>query len=168
MNFHLVVFASAVFSFASFADVTSRPPRLWPRPIDSARIQHQEGDAESDFQRGVQFAEGAGVEQDYSEAARFYRQAAQAGYAPAQYNLAYLYKQGLGVERDLKQAAIWYRKAADQGDAEAQNNLGTLYATGQGVRRNDAAAVRSYRWRQSRTIRKERATWEACTSLAGQ
>src|ERR1700733_3578151 len=120
MNFYLLVVAIAAFSFALFGDVTSKSPVSSPRQIDSAST-HKAEDAENNYNRGVQFAEGAGVEQDYSEAARFYRQAADAGYAPAQYNLGYLYEKGLGVERDPRQAAIWYRKAAEQGDAQAQN-----------------------------------------------
>ncbi len=125
------------------------PP--WAPPVSSSNQRDadttipQRVEAEKDYRRGVQFAEGDGVVQNYTAAARFYRKAAGAGYAPAQYDLAYLYENGLGVERDMQQAASWYRKAADQGDAEAQNNLGTLYAAGQGVPHNDIEAVRWYR-----------------------
>lgn len=46
---------------------------------------------------------------DQSEPARFYRKAAEAGYAPAQYDLGCAYGHGLGVERDFKQAAVWLK-----------------------------------------------------------
>jgi len=102
-------------------------------------------DAEAQYHRGVQFAEGNGVPQDYGKAAKCYRAAAEKGLAEAQYSLGYLYENGLGVERDFKQAAAWYRKAALQGGPEAQNNLGVLYATGQGVQRDDSQALHWYR-----------------------
>jgi len=101
--------------------------------------------AEEDYRRGLQAADGIGIPRDYAAAAGYYRKAAENGYVPAQYNLAFLYENGLGVKQDFAQAAAWYRKAADQGDPESQNNLGVLYSTGQGVARDDAEAVRLYR-----------------------
>jgi len=102
-------------------------------------------EAEENYRRGMQAADGVGGPKDYMAAAEYYRKAAESGYLPAQYNLAYLYENGLGVKQDFAQAAGWYRKAADQGDPESQNNLGVLYSTGQGVPHNDTEAVRLYR-----------------------
>ena len=100
---------------------------------------------QQNYERGYAYSKGIGVPQDFSEAAKFYRMAAEKGHVAAQHDLAYLYEHGLGVECDFKQAAEWYRKAALQGDAEAQNNLGALYATGRGVPQSDAEAARWYR-----------------------
>ena len=141
MRFSRIVLVAATLPFASFSDVSLKPPVSSQNKL----IHLQRNEAEENYWRGVQCIEGEGVVKDYAAAARLYRQAAEAGYAPAQYDLAYLYEQGLGVARDLKQAAVWYRKAAEQGNAEAQNNLGALYATGQGVSRSDPEAVRWYR-----------------------
>ena len=71
--------------------------------------------------------------QDYAEAVKWYRKAADQGYPAAQYNLGVMYDQGQGVPQDYAEAARWYRKAADQGDANAQLGLGVMYAKGQGV-----------------------------------
>ena len=101
--------------------------------------------ADADYHRGLEAAEGNGGRRDYAAAARYYRSAAENGHIPAQYNLAYLYENGLGVKQDFSEAAAWYRKAADQGDAESQNDLGVLYSTGQGVPLDDVEAVRLYR-----------------------
>ena len=152
-----IVLVAAAVPFALLADAPPGPPASSPHPVDTANVEGQRDQAEKNYRRGVQFAEGEGLPKDYSAAARFYRLAAEAGYAPAQYDLAYLYEKGLGVERDPKQAAIWFRKAAEQGDPEAQNNLGTLYAKGQGVPRDDAEAGRWYRLAANRTIRRARA-----------
>jgi len=133
------IFLIFALVFSSQADT---PPKT--TPPDGTGAFHWDDEVKNDYQRGVAFAEGEGVQQDYAVAVQYYRKAALKGYAPAQYDLAYSYEKGLGLECDLKQAAAWYRKAADQGDAEAQNNLGALYATGRGVRRDDRQAVRWY------------------------
>ena len=88
---------------------------------------------------------GDGVEQDYAEAVRLWRLAAEQGYALAQNNLGYAYYNGDGVKQDYAEAVRWYRLAAEQGDADAQNNLGIAYASGKGVEQDYAEAVRWYR-----------------------
>lgn len=71
--------------------------------------------------RGNAYYAGIGVQRDYVQAAKWYRQAAEQGYAPAQFNLACCYEHGQGVARDyFKQAKAWYLKAAEQGHALAQ------------------------------------------------
>ena len=72
----------------------------------------------------------------YTEAARWFRKAAEQGEPRAQYDLRLMYNTGRGVPRDDGEAVRCYRKAAEPGDALAQYNLGSLYATGQGVPRD--------------------------------
>lgn len=71
--------------------------------------------------------------QDFAEATRLYRLAAEQGYANAQFNLGVLYYSGQGVPQDYPEAARLYRLAAEQGNANAQINLGVLYGIGRGV-----------------------------------
>jgi hypothetical protein len=80
------------------------------------------------------------VTQDYTEAFRWYRKAADQGVAGAQYNLGVMYHHGQGVTQDYAEAARWYRKAADQGHAAAQFVLGLMYDNGQGVTQDYAEA----------------------------
>lgn len=67
---------------------------------------------------------GRGVPQDYAEAMRWSREAADQGNANAQAIVGLLYANGRGVPKDYAEAMLWYRKAADQGDANAQGNIG--------------------------------------------
>jgi hypothetical protein len=76
---------------------------------------------------------GQGVAQDYKEAVRWYRLAAEQGNALAQVKLGLMYDKGQGVAQDYTEAVRWYRLAAEQGDASAQFNLGLMYYAGQGV-----------------------------------
>ena len=82
------------------------------------------------------YANGEGVPQDYAEAVRWYRLAAEQGNASAQHNLGLMYANGEGVPQDYAEAVRWYRLAAEQGNASAQVNLGAKYATGEGVPRD--------------------------------
>ena len=71
--------------------------------------------------KGNAYYDGTGVPQDYVEAVKWYRRAAERGYAPAQFNLARCYACGLGVAKDyFKQAKAWHLKAAERGHAVAQ------------------------------------------------
>ena len=81
--------------------------------------------------------------QNYAEAVRWYRLAADQGHALAQSNLGIMYGEGRGVPQNYAEAVKWYRLAADQGHARAQLNLGAMYAKGQGVPED---YVRAYMW----------------------
>ena len=78
--------------------------------------------------------------QSDTEAAKWFRRAADQGDALAQFYLGVMYNEGRGVPQDYAEAAKWYRRAADQGDAQAQYNLGLSYARGEGVTPDPIAA----------------------------
>ena len=61
---------------------------------------------------GVMYANGQGVPQDYAEAVKWYRKAAEQGDAAAQYNLGLMYANGQGVPQDYVQAYKWISIAA--------------------------------------------------------
>jgi TPR repeat protein len=60
------------------------------------------------------------VPQDYAEAVKWFRKAADQGDAKAQLNLGFAYNTGQGVPQSSAEAVKWYRLAADQGYAGAQ------------------------------------------------
>lgn len=57
---------------------------------------------------------------------RWFRKAAEHGYAKAQYNLGAFYEAGIGVTKDTAEARRWYQKAAAQGYEKAQEALRQL------------------------------------------
>ncbi|WP_317319369.1 tetratricopeptide repeat protein, partial [Alistipes communis] len=63
---------------------------------------------------------------DYTEAVKWYRKAAEQGYAVAQFEMGWCYKHGYGVPKDLAEAKRWYRKAADAGNQDAKKHLAEL------------------------------------------
>jgi TPR repeat protein len=86
------------------------------------------GDAEAQFNMGVMYDEGAGVQQDLAKAAEWYKKAAEQGFVDAQANLGMMYYHGQGVPCDHKSAVDWLQMAADQGDAEAYDFIKKITA----------------------------------------
>jgi TPR repeat protein len=66
------------------------------------------------------------VEQNYEEAVKWYRLAAEQGNVDAQYNLGCSYEDGEGVEQNHEEAIKWYRLAAEQGEEDAKEALARL------------------------------------------
>ena len=69
---------------------------------------------DAQFNLGYLYYLGKGVEQDYAEAAKWYRKAADQGHKSALYNLGFLYKNGLGVPQDDVLAHMWFDLAASR------------------------------------------------------
>ena len=82
---------------------------------------------QSAFARGRRFL----FDDDYEQAHKCFRQAANEGYAEAMTYLGYMYRRGLGVRRDDAKAAVFYQQAISTGgktllSSAAYNNLGVL------------------------------------------
>ena len=108
--------------------------RLMAEWVGAADKQHILGDV---------YYKGEGVPQDYSEALKWYRLAADQGLPESRYMLGIMCDRGDGTPQDYSKAVAWYRQAAEQGYAPAQFELGNNYANGEGVPQNFAEA---YLW----------------------
>ncbi|MDA9250030.1 SEL1-like repeat protein, partial [bacterium] len=89
---------------------------------------------------GFMYKTGQGVLQDYAEAVRWYRLAADQGFAAAQSNLGSMYYNAEGVLQDYVESARWYQLAAEQGNAPAHYMLGYMHRLGQGIIQDNAMA----------------------------
>ena len=121
------------------------------------------GDLHAQFSLGLMYADGEGVEQDNTEAVKWTRLAAEAGFAPAQGIMQMTEARGVplheiwdvmfkrflaevkGVEQDETEAVKSTRLAAEAGDADAQFNLGLMYRNGKGVAQDYVEAVKWWR-----------------------
>jgi TPR repeat protein len=79
------------------------------------------------------------------EALKWFEQAAQRGFAPAQVNLAVLYTNGWGTTVNYGKALHWLQMATDQKYPGAYFDLGVLYLEGKGVRQDYAKSVELFR-----------------------
>lgn len=89
---------------------------------------------------GTNYYYGIGTDQDYEQAALWFRKAAELNNAEAQGWLGFMYYKGDDVEQDYNQSAMWYKKAAEQNNAEAQYNLGVMYEEGLGLEQDKEQA----------------------------
>jgi hypothetical protein len=103
------------------------------------------GNVTTQLTLGFMYAAGLDVPQNYAEAAKWYRKAADQGNDQAQTELGLMYEKGQGVLQDYVEAAKWYRKGADQGYAHAQWSLGGMYFDGRSVRQDYVEAAKWFR-----------------------
>jgi len=101
----------------------------------------EKNDAEAQYELAEAYRTGSDVAENFVEALRWYRAAAELGLADAQNNLGAMFLAGLGTDKNLAEAAYWYQKAAEQEQVHAQYNLGMLYLLGSGVEQSDEDAA---------------------------
>jgi TPR repeat protein len=101
------------------------------------------GKTTSQYELGLMYFKGQGVEQSYKEAFKWFRVSAQKGLPNAQFYLGLMYYEGKAVARNYSNALYLFLAAAKQGQSEAQFTLGDMYISGQGVKRNN---IKAYAW----------------------
>lgn len=114
-----------------------------PTDIGTAALREaaSRGDAKALFEIGSRYAEGRGVKEDMTAAAKWYEKAAEGGLAVAEYRIGNFYEKGIGVARDIRKSKTWYQLAAEQGNASAMHNLAVLFAmAADGTTDNQSAA----------------------------
>ena len=84
------------------------------------------GDAFAQNNLGLRYAKGQAVPQDYGEAMRWFRKAADQGEAFAQNNLGLMFVKGQGVPKDDIQAYARFSVAVALGHNEAAENVAEM------------------------------------------
>ncbi len=113
------------------------------------------------YNLGILYFTGRGVEEDAEQALSWLTKAAEQGHTTAQFNVGVMYFNGQGVNagwqsvwplslltrsRNRARAAEWYEQAASSGHAEAQYYLATMYQDGLGVEQDP---VQAHFWAQA-------------------
>lgn len=88
---------------------------------------------------------GCGVAQNYGDAMKWFREAADAGDAEAMTMMGRMYAEGNGTPKSDVEALKWFRAAADAGDPWGMVNLGFAYEEGSGVPKSLDEAREWYR-----------------------
>ena len=68
------------------------------------------------------YANGHGVPQNYVEALKWFRKAAEQGDAAAQFNLGFMYRMGQGVSQNHVLAHMWFNLAASRFPSSKNEN----------------------------------------------
>lgn len=113
----------------------------WIGKIENEEKQYKKTDADKFFARGYNLYR----KEQYEEAAKCYRKAADLGHKDAIYNLADCYYYGKGVKLNYEEAFKLYCNAAERGFAIAQWSVATCYEEGIGVEKNLAEALKWYK-----------------------
>jgi len=115
----------------------SEPPSpSYNGPPPSASPQQSVGYADDLFKKG----EVAFAAKEFSEALRWFRQAADKRHSDAMNKIGIMYAMGQGVGVDYAMAMGWFRQAAEMGNTYAMGNIGELYAKGDGVAKDCGVA----------------------------
>jgi len=119
------------------------------------------GMAEAQINLGMMFERGQGVSQDFKEAIRWYRLAADQGLIKAQdklnsllkksakaqinFGLGMRFESGKGVPKDFEEATRRYRLAADLGLIKAQEKLNLLLNKKEEILRENSASSEKFK-----------------------
>jgi TPR repeat protein len=145
-----------------------RMPEATAKALRLIRPLVNDGDASAQFNLGLMYTTGQGVQQDNAAAVLWFRKAAEQGYALAQSNpwRRTIPRQQCGFGRlqtkatpspsfysgtntqtakayRRTEAMTWFRKAAEQGHRVARLYLGVMYGEGRGVPQD---FVRAHMW----------------------
>lgn len=107
-------------------------PNAPAHDLDAVRLLHEAAghDPKGSFVLGWCYQQERGVKRNLAQAARWYRKAANQGFAAAENNLGFLYNTGGGVPTDHAAALLWYRRAAEDGISDATLTVANLLLTG--------------------------------------
>lgn len=100
------------------------------------------GQAEAQFDLGVLYAQGKGVQRDLTTAERWYRKSAEQGNSEAEFALGQMYSLGWGVPRDEADALRWFQMA-NSPDSDGPSTDWTLI-DGYGVQQDQKQAAYWY------------------------
>jgi len=99
--------------------------------VISFKVSASQGNAVAKVCLGDCYSHGYGVNVDYVEAAKCYKDAADNhGIAKAAHRLAFLYKEGKGVPKNEETAVAYWLIAAQQGISQAQRIISKEYISG--------------------------------------
>lgn len=111
--------------------------------LESLSIAANGGDAVAQFNLGMRFFMGDGVNKDAFRAEEWFQKAATQNHIEAQSALFSIYMLGDGVPKNEAKGVEWGLKAAAQGNARDQFLVGSSYMQGKGVNKD---FVRAYAW----------------------
>jgi hypothetical protein len=104
----------------------------------------EQGNARAQYNLGVMFYFGEGVQQDYVAAGEWYEKAAEQGNAAALRSIINMYENGIGVTQNNETAAEWQSRLSDLVDKQAEEPEDSVSSRLYMVGIEDPEAVRSF------------------------
>ncbi len=104
------------------AEIT-RMPKDHVDQVGFDKALAKSGDAFAQYNLGIRYAAGKGVEKNSSDAAKWFQMSAEQGHAESQFSLGTMYFKGEGVAVNTNLAIQWLEKAALQDHTDAKKML---------------------------------------------
>lgn len=101
--------------------------------LETIKEQVAKKDVKAIYALGYAYYKGNEIDQTYTMANEYFKNAADKGLPEAQFAYARACLLGLGTNKDIKLAYQYFKKAADQGLAIAQFQLAKLISSGKGI-----------------------------------
>lgn len=122
----LLIVATLLFLLITSACEDRRADKAYLRgDYDKARTDIEflahDGEPRAQYDLGLMYDQGQGVQQSDAKAMDWYERAAQQGEPRAQYNLGLMYLNGQGVPPDVVKAYYWISLSANRGNARARD-----------------------------------------------
>ncbi|MDR1021400.1 MAG: sel1 repeat family protein [Synergistaceae bacterium] len=136
--------AVALLSAAPFSSAAAAADgqQVTPEQAFSAVLaQADGGDAGALVTLGGFYAEGFGVQKNFSLARECYEKAAQAGSSEGVYNVGVCWEIGMGSAADAERASGYCRRAADMNLPQALFKMSVILDSGSGVARDEKASI---------------------------
>lgn len=109
----------------------------WKLGFDNFMKAAQKGHVVAQYDVGVNYVTGWGVEKDEKKAYEWWTRSAQEGYPSAEAAIGKCYFNGWGVEKNDEEACRWWKKAAEANDLDGMIALAYSYFNGTGVTKDD-------------------------------
>ena len=106
-------------------------------------IAAEEGLSLAQYNLGILYFTGQGVEQDFDEAFEWTKRAAEQGHLNAQFNLGSLYLDGQGTQVSVLEGVNWFTQAAKNGHANSAYTLAKMHQEGDFI---DSDLVLAHAW----------------------
>ena len=159
-NIFSIVCASSIFllllsSTVALADYEDGVEAAFSGDYDTAfkefTIAAEEGLSLAQYNLGILYFTGQGVDQDFDEAFEWTKRAAEQGHLNAQFNLGSLYLDGQGTQISVLEGVNWFTQAAKSGHANSAFTLAKMYQKGDFV---DSDLVAAHAWAAQSEINK--------------
>ena len=151
-NIFSIVCASSIFllllsSTVALADYEDGVEAAFSGDYDTAfkefTIAAEEGLSLAQYNLGILYFTGQGVDQDFDEAFEWTKRAAEQGHLNAQFNLGSLYLDGQGTQVSVLEGVNWFTQAAKNGHANSAYTLAKMHQEGDFV---DSDLVLAHAW----------------------
>ena len=113
--------------------------------LEMLRHYAEEGSYLAQYELGLRYVEGEGIEVSADDAYKWFMQASEKGFYKAQYLLSQCFFFGFGTSQNYSKSFSWMNKAAEQSMPEAQYELAGMFEQGKGVNQNYCEAEKLYR-----------------------